>query len=171
MRAPYALATRARRGFVCGQGAWMRGSSFSAAGWLAPSSRLRRLCYSGEGAGAGCHASSMSEPIKSLTREEFTVPTRRGYRIHRGRDAWAAPLSTPIPPTSRPSTPSWPKKQTSIGVVGLIYEQLIGGDVRTGQASADRSGRLLGDRSRRRDLHVPSQSERQVARWHRRDRR
>jgi len=74
----------------------------------------------------------MSEPIKSLTREEFEsqLIEELGYT-----DA-ATPGGSFIDSNTadiQTVHPFLAEEQVSIGIVGLIYETLTGGDVRTGQ--------------------------------------
>ena len=74
-------------------------------------------------------------------------------------------------PTSRRFTRCLPRMASSLAVVGRIYDQLVGGDIRTGGPAPERSGRLLGDCPGRPHLHLPSQPGREVARRHGRHRR
>lgn len=74
----------------------------------------------------------MSEPIKSLTREEFESQ----YVEELGYTEAATPGGIFVDSnTSDIQTvhPFLAEEQVSIGIVGLIFETLTGGDVRTGQ--------------------------------------
>src|SRR3712207_5616238 len=72
------------------------------------------------------------EPIRSLTREEFTTQlvedlgyTEAGTPGGTFIDSYTADIQT--------VQPFLAEEEASLAVVGLVYEQLIGGDVRTGQ--------------------------------------
>ena len=72
------------------------------------------------------------EPIRSLTREEFTAELVEDL----GYTEAATPGGVFIDSTVsdiQTVHPFLAEEETSLGIVGLIYEQLIGGDVRTGQ--------------------------------------
>src|SRR4051794_13715802 len=74
----------------------------------------------------------MSEPIKSLTREEFEsqLIEELGYTDAATPGGSFIDSNTADIQTVRPFLA---EEQVSIGIVGLIYETLTGGDVRTGQ--------------------------------------
>ena len=76
------------------------------------------------GSGAGRHPRGQWRAYAIAHARGVHDPTGRGSRLHRGGDARAARLSTPIRPTSRPCIPSWQKKRASISIVGLIFERL-----------------------------------------------
>src|SRR5687767_2622140 len=72
------------------------------------------------------------QPVKSLTREEFTTQVVEDL----GYTEAATPGGTFIDSNIadiQTMHPFLAEEEVSIGVVGLVFEQLIGGDVRTGQ--------------------------------------
>jgi peptide/nickel transport system substrate-binding protein len=72
------------------------------------------------------------EPVKSLTREEFTTQVVEGL----GYTEAATPGGTFIDSNIadiQTMHPFLAEEEVSIGVVGLVFEQLVGSDVRTGQ--------------------------------------
>jgi ABC-type transport system substrate-binding protein len=72
------------------------------------------------------------EPIRSLTREEFTTQLVEEL----GYTEAATPGGTFIDSNTadiQTMHPFLAEEETSIAVVGLVFEQLVGGDVRNGQ--------------------------------------
>ena len=72
------------------------------------------------------------QPVKSLTREEFTTQVVEDL----GYTEAATPGGTFIDSNTadiQTMHPFLAEEEVSIGVVGLVFEQLVGGDVRTGQ--------------------------------------
>jgi peptide/nickel transport system substrate-binding protein len=72
------------------------------------------------------------QPVKSLTREEFTTQLVEDL----GYTEAATPGGTFIDSNIadiQTMHPFLAEEEVSIGVVGLVFEQLVGGDVRTGQ--------------------------------------
>ncbi|MBW3631736.1 MAG: hypothetical protein KY456_01775 [Chloroflexi bacterium] len=72
------------------------------------------------------------EPVTSLTREEFQTQLVEDLEYTEAATPGGTFVDSAIADIQTVH-PFLAEEQTSLGVVGLIYEQLVGGDVRTGQ--------------------------------------
>src|SRR5215213_3687634 len=72
------------------------------------------------------------EPVKSLTREEFTTQVVEGLGYTEAATSGGTFIDSNIADIQT-MHPFLAEEEVSIGVVGLVFEQLVGSDVRTGQ--------------------------------------
>src|SRR5687767_12843181 len=72
------------------------------------------------------------EPSRSLTREEFTAELVEAIGYTEAETPGGTFISSSVSDIQTVH-PFLAEETTSLGIVGLMFEQLIGGDVRTGQ--------------------------------------